>query len=132
MTPEEYIASQPVERSALLNELHQIIITNDSTVSFSVGTMMRSEMVLYCQTGAFKYALASGKQYMSLHVFPMYCRPEIHDRYKFLLHDATFQKSCINFSKREQIPLDIISQLIKDCADIDVKAIMEAYKSSKK
>lgn len=132
MTPEEYIAAQPSERSALLNELHQLIVTNDPNVTATVGTMMRNEMILYNQSCAFKYALASGKQYMSLHVFPMYCRPEIHDQYKSLLSAATFQKSCINFSKREQIPLEIISQLIKDCAEIDVHAVLESYKSSKK
>ena len=92
---------------------------------------MRNEMILYCQSGAFKYALASGKQYMSLHVFPMYCRPEIHEQYKSLLPAATFQKSCINFNGRDQVPLEIVSRLITDCAEIDVKAILDAYKNSK-
>jgi hypothetical protein len=131
MTPEEYIAAQQPERSALLNELHQLIVTNDPNVIATVGTMMRNEMILYNQSCAFKYGLASVKQHMSLHVFPMYCRLEIHDQYKSLLPAATFQKSCINFSNRDQVPLEIVSRLITDCVEIDVKAILDAYKNSK-
>jgi hypothetical protein len=69
MTAEEYLTALQPERSSLLNEIHKIIISHDPAISATVGTMMLSKMILYYQSGTFKYGLASGKQYMSLHVF---------------------------------------------------------------
>ena len=131
MTISEYISHQPAERQKLLSEIHDIIIANDKTVTPVVEPMMRQEMIVY-KAGIFKYGLASPKNYMSLHVLPIYGSPVLHEKYKKLLSKANFQKGCINFKNEEEMPLKIVEQLIADCSKIDLKKMKEEYFKSKK
>lgn len=86
---------------------------------------MGKEMIIYNAPGTFKYGLASVKNYMSLHVLPMYGSTIIYEKYKALLKDAAFQKGCINFNNAAEMPLKIVKELIIDCSKIDLRAIRE-------
>lgn len=132
MTIEAFIAAQLPERQDLLTKVNAIIIKEDTTVIASIAPMMGKEMIIYNAPGTFKYGLSSVKQYMSLHVLPMYGSEKIYTKYKALLPKAAFQKGCINFKNEEELPLKIVQQLIKDCAKIDLRAIREEYLKSKK
>jgi len=94
--------------------------------------MMGKEMIIYKDRCMMKYALSGVIKYMSLHVLPIYGSPVLHERYKTALNKASFQKGCINFEKTEQIPLDIMKQLIIDCSKIDLVKIREEYLKTKK
>ena len=132
MTVDAYILSQPADRQPLLHTLHRAIIDADKSVTPTVGAMMGKEMIIYNAPGIFKYALASVKQYMSLHVLPIYGSPTLHEKYKKLLPHASFQKGCINFKNAEEMPPNIVKALIKDCAPIDLLKIREDYLKSRK
>ncbi len=93
--------------------------------------MMGKEMIIYNAPGTFKYGLSSVKNYMSLHVLPMYGSPIIYEKYKGLLKEASFQKGCINFKSKDEMPLKIVKDLITDCSKIDLLAIREKYLKSK-
>lgn len=88
-------------------------------------------MIIYKANKVFKYGLASVKDYMSLHVLPMYGSQVIYGRYSRLLDKAKFQKGCINFKIAAEMPLPIVEGLIKDCEPIDLTAIMEELKNRK-
>lgn len=118
---------EPTRQQAII-EMHQVITSADSTIEPSIGPMMGKEMILYKAAGVFKYGLASVKNYMSLHVMPMYANPKLHAKYAKLLSKAQFQKGCINFKEAGDMPLDIVKQLIEDCSAIDLRAIMEGIK----
>ncbi len=131
MTITEYIEAQPADRQALLQALHTAIVENDSTVTPTVGPMMSKQMILYnCKT--FKYGLASVKDYMSLHVMPMYMNAPMHQKYEALLPKAKFQKGCINFKNADEMPVDVVKQLIADSAGFDLHAYREKYLAEKK
>ncbi len=132
MTISEYISAQPEDRQELLSQLHGIIIKKDKTVTPVISPMMGKEMIIYNAPGTFKYGLASVKKYMSLHVLPMYGSPVIYEKYKALLKDASFQKGCINFKNKDEMPLKIVQDLISDCSKIDLRALREEYLKSKK
>ncbi|MEI8059529.1 MAG: DUF1801 domain-containing protein [Ferruginibacter sp.] len=132
MTIETFILQQPIERQNILSKIHEIIISNDKTVTANIAPMMGKEMIIYNAPGSFKYGLASAKQYMSLHVLPIYCSEKIYTKYKALLNKATFKKGCINFNTNNEMPLKIVKQLIKDCALIDLKALKETYAKEKR
>jgi hypothetical protein len=68
---------------------------------------------------------------MSLHVLPMYGSAKIYDKYKGLLKDAKFQKGCINFTNKDEMPLKIVKDLITDCSKIDLRVIRENLLKSK-
>jgi hypothetical protein len=125
MTIPEFISTQQAERQELLFKLHEIIIQKDKTVTPVIAPMMGKEMIIYNAPGTFKYGLASVKNYMSLHVLPMYGSPVIYEKYKALLKDASFQKGCINFNNKAEMPLKIVKELITDCSKIDLRAIRE-------
>ena len=129
---EAYIAHQPAERQQLLTSLHQLITECDITVAPVAEPMMGKEMIVYKHRGMMKYALASVKNYMSLHVLPMYGYAPLYEKYKVLLPQAAFQKGCINFTGAGEIPLDIIKQLLTDCASIDMVKIREAQLAERK
>src|SRR6476646_10850019 len=100
MSISEFISTQPEERQELLSQLHEIIIQNDKTVTPVIAPMMGKEMIIYNAPGSFKYGLSSVKNYMSLHVLPMYGSTILYNKYKVLLKEANFQKGCINFKTK--------------------------------
>lgn len=122
-----YLSNQAGERKDLLLSIHEIIIDGDPSVKAEEGKMMGKEMILYQCDGMFKYGLCSAKNYMSLHILPIYVSPKLHDKFEKLLSKAAFQKGCINFATGEEMPLNIVKQLIKESSEVDLKAIRENY-----
>jgi hypothetical protein len=127
----EFISNQPEERQKLLSQLHEIIIQKDKTVTPVIAPMMGKVMIIYNAPGSFKYGLSSVKNYMSLHVLPMYGSTILYNKYKVLLKEANFQKGCINFKNKDEMPLKIVKDLIADCSKIDLRALRENYLKSK-
>jgi hypothetical protein len=122
---QNYISAQPLGRQSVLTDIHSIIVEEDKTVVPVVEPMMRKEMIIYKSTGMMKYGLAGVKNYMSLHVLPIYMSETLFSKYKSLLPKANFQKGCINFDSAEEMPLDIVRQLIADCSKIDLAKIRQ-------
>jgi len=129
---EQYISAQPLDRRPILTGIHLIIVEEDKTVIPVVEPMMGKEMIVYKNKFLMKYGLAGVKNYMSLHLLPMYGSKTLFSRYKSLLHHANFQKGCINFNTNEEMPLDIVRQLMADCSKIDLLKIREDYLKEKK
>lgn len=127
-----YILSQPAERQSILFDIHAIILDQDRSVTSEIEPMMGKEMIIYKCNGLMKYGLAGVKNYMSLHVLPMYGSTLLYEKYKLLLSKANFQKGCINFDTSEKMPLDIIRQLISDCSKVDLKKIREDQLNQRK
>ena len=127
-----FILEQPTERQPVFKNIHLIIIEEDKTIVASIEKMMGKEMIIYKDRGMMKYALASVKNYMSLHVLPMYMSAELFSKYKSLLNKASFQKGCINFLLADEMPLKIVRQLIHDCSTIDLIKIREDQLKEKK
>ncbi len=128
MTPTEFISSMPAERQATLTAIHEAILANDNGVIPVIKPMMGKEMILYEQHKYMKYGLASTKNYMSLHCLPMYMVPAIHTKYEGQLPDAKFQKGCINFTDGEQLPIEILTDLLTECAAINIATVLENRK----
>jgi hypothetical protein len=123
---------QPIERQIILTRINLTILETDKTVKGEVSTMMGKEMIVYKGKGMMKYGLSSGKNYMSLHVLPIYGSASLHSKYKNLLNRANFQKGCINFDSEDKMPAEIVKKLIEDCSSIDLIKIREDYLRLKK
>lgn len=132
MTIAEYIQSAPAERQAVLSKLHEIIVASDATIVPVVKPMMGKDMLLYEEQGkVMKYGLADTKNYMSLHCLPMYMNPPMHAKYEALAPTAKFQKGCINFNDEAELTPEVVAQLIKDCSEISIIAMLENRKKKK-
>lgn len=114
-----------------MQAIHEVILNEDCTVEASLGSMMGKPMIIYNNRGFFKYGLAGGKEYMSLYVMPVYGSPQLYTKYQQLLPKVRFQKGCINFKSGKEMPLDVITQLFKDCGPIDLLAMRQEYLKSK-
>ena len=132
MTIAEHIATHPADRQTLIEAIHNLILKNDPSVEAVVGAMMGKEMILYNDRGSFKYGLAGVKEHMSLHCLPIYMNVALHAKYAAMVPKAKVQKGCINFKIETEMPLDVVSALISDCAPIDLIAIRQQYLDSKK
>ena len=49
-----------------------------------------------------------------------------------LLPLANFQKGCINFNNKNEMPIEIVRELIIDCSSFDLAKMREEYLKSKK
>ena len=132
MDIETYISNQHSDRQNILTKINEAILENDKSVEAVIVPMMRVEMIIYKARGTMKYGLASVKNYMSLHLLPIYGSQPLHAKYQALLPKASFQKGCINFKDEAEMPNDIVQQLICDCAPIDLVKIREDYLKAKK
>ena len=128
MSVDEYLSGLQLDRRVALSEINAIIISTDKNTVAKVGMMMGKEMILYHSAGYFIYGLTDAKAYMSLHLMPIYGSPELHVKYKALLPRAKFQKGCINFKSIDDMPSEIVKQLISDAAKLDWAAIVAKYK----
>jgi uncharacterized protein YdhG (YjbR/CyaY superfamily) len=131
MEPEFFIAQQESPRKEILLSIHSIISQTNKKVKAEVSDMMGKEMIIYKLGGHFIYALSSVKSHMSLHLMPIYSSAALHNKYSKLLNKAKFQKGCINFKSAEEVPLNILKQLMTECSKIDYLAIVEKYMASK-
>jgi len=125
-----FLSKQTSERKQILSAIHKIIVAGDKNAKAEIGTMMGKEMILYKTSEVFKYGLSSVKSHMSLHAMPIYGSGKLHSKYAKLLNQAKLQKGCINFKNSEEMPLDIVRQLIDDCAKVDLVAIREGIKNN--
>ena len=120
MLVSKFISIQLNDRQDLLTKIHEIILEEDKTIKTEVKAMIGKEMIVYNASAIFKYGLSSVKNYMLLHVMPIYGSITLYSKYKAILPKAKFQKGCINFKNEEEVPLEIVRQLIHDCSGIDL------------
>lgn len=78
-------------------------------------------------------ALANQKNYITLHLLPIYIYPEL----KVKFDDAANKKlkcgkGCVNFKRAEDLPLDTIAGIISATSAESYKAKLQSIKSEKK
>lgn len=121
----KYFEGQPLDRKDVLQQIHAIILEEDDTVIPVLEPMMGKEMIVYKSRGMMKYALASVKNHMSLHVLPMYASPVLFEKFQKLLPRAAFQKGCMNFHNADDMPLKKVKQIFAECSGIDMVRMRE-------
>lgn len=57
-------------------------------------------------------ALANQKNYISLHLMPLYFFPEVKAKLDASAPRLKCGKGCINFKKAEELPLDVIAEIV--------------------
>jgi len=127
-----FISKIESPRKELMTSIHNLILKTNKQVKPEIEKMMGVEMIVYKQSGLFTYGLSSVKSHMSLHAMPIYMNPPLHGKYSKLLNKAKFQKGCVNFKSAEEMPLDVVKNLLSDCSKVDLIGIMEKHRAKKK
>ena len=106
-TVSEYLAELPADRQTALQKVRSVIKKAVPQAKES----MQHGMAAYELNGLL-CALASQKNHMALYV----CDADVVEAHRSSLGKLPSGKGCIRFAKLEELPLDAISQILKDAA----------------
>lgn len=99
-----YIAEVPAERRETMEKLRSLCQKNLS----GYQEVIEHGMPGYKRNGSLELSFASQKQYIAI-----YAKPELAQEFRAELGAASIGKSCIRFSKPEQIDFKVIAKLLK-------------------
>lgn len=140
MTPESYLAKQPADRRVALSAVRDVILRAlpDGYAELINGGMLVYAVPLsrypktYNKQPLWYAALAGQKGYNSLYLMSAYGSPEhrrrLRDGFERLGKKLDIGKSCIHFVRAEDLPLDVIGELI---ASVPVDRWIEIYEQSR-
>lgn len=140
-TPEEYLKELPVERKEAFMKLRTLFLENlsagfEEQMSYGmIGFVVPHSIYpngYHCNPKLplpFA-ALASQKNFIALYHMGIYAKPELLDWFvaeypKHSKQKLDMGKSCIRFKKMEQIPFDLLAELLKKMAVEDWISIYE-------
>ena len=123
-TPEDYIAELPYDRKKAIVAVRDVILDN---LPLGYEEVMNWGMITYqvpLETYPDTYnkkplmyaALASEKNYMVVHFMCLYTNADLKQRFETAYKEAgkklDMGKSCVRFKKLENLPLDLIGEVI--------------------
>ncbi len=127
--PDEYISKIPKDRIPYFKKLRQIILDNipegfEEQMSYGmIGYVVPKSIYpngYHCDTSLpLPFTnIASQKNFIALYHSGIYANPEIHDWFvseypKYCKRKLDMGKSCVRFKKAEEIPFDLIAQLMQ-------------------
>ena len=135
-TVNEYIASLPSERAAVIRALRKIILENlpkgyEETMNWgmiSYEIPLKTYPITYNKKPLSYVALAAQKNNYSLHLMGLYWDEERDKAFVAAFKKAGKKldrgKGCIRFKKMEDLPLDVIGKTI---GQISVKEYIRHY-----
>lgn len=140
-TPEEYLEELPVERKEAFNKLRTLFLENlpagfEEQMSYGmIGFVVPHSIYpngYHCDPKLplpFA-ALASQKNFIALYHMGIYAKPELLDWFvaeypKHSKQKLDMGKSCMRFKKMDQIPFDLLAELLKKMAVEDWISIYE-------
>ena len=123
-TPEEYLASLPIDRRQALTAVRQVILNNLpkgyeeamnwGMISYQVPLSIYPDT--YNKQPLMYAALASQKNYMAVYLTGIYSNPKVNkafeDDYLATGKKLDRGKSCIRFKRLEDLPLEVIGKYI--------------------
>lgn len=141
-TPDEYIAAIPEDRKPYLQKLRETILKNipkgfEETMQYSMISYVVPHSIYpdgyHCNPqDALPFAsIASQKNSINLYHSGIYADKKLYDWFvseypKYCTRKLDMGKSCIRFKKLEEIPYQLIGQLMKK---VKVKDYIKTYES---
>jgi hypothetical protein len=76
-------------------------------------------------------ALANQKNYISLHLLPIYIYPELRAKFDAANKKLKCGKGCVNFKRAEDLPLAVIAEIISATPPDSFRAKHQSVKNKK-
>ncbi len=105
-----YVAEVSAERREAIENLRNLILQNLP----GVEECIEFGMPCYKRKGAIEISFASQKQYIALYV-----NPALTNEFRDALGAASIGKSCIRFTRPEQMDFTVLEQLLRKVADAE-------------
>jgi hypothetical protein len=135
-TPEEYLAGLTRERSRVLAKVRAVVSQNlqpgyEETIGS--GMIVWQVPLIVCPDTYNKKplmlaGLANQKNYMSLYLMPIYANPKLRELLDASGKQLKMGKSCINFRYVDELPLDVIGEIISKCGMADYVKSAQEYR----
>lgn len=141
--PEEYLEKVPEERKSALHKLRKTILDNlpkgfEETMSYGmIGYVIPHSIYpsgYHCDTSLPLpfMSFASQKNFVALYHSGVYAKPELLDWFvteypKHCKRKLDMGKSCIRFKKVDDIPYDLIAELVRK---MTVEEFIDIYETS--
>ena len=146
-TVRQYLSKLPSERRNMIEAVRRVILANldpdleegmqYGMIGYSVAHRVYPDGYHCDPRQPLPYAaLASQKQYVSLHVMSVYSKPGeeqwVRDRWKAAGKKLDMGKGCIRFRKLDDLPLEAIGELFRRVSARDYVACYEAIRTRTK
>ncbi len=125
---EQFLNNLPADRKAEVEKVWNVIRENmPSGYSEEIDAKFLS-----FKTGKDWYvALANRKNYISLHLLPIYVYPELRAKFDAADKKSKSGKGCINFKKADDLPLEVIAEIISTTPAAIHAAKLKSMKNKK-
>jgi hypothetical protein len=109
---DRYLAGLPPERRDAIERVWQVMREN---VPEGYTEKITPKFLTYTADDEWYIALANQKNYISLYLMPVYVFPELKARLDNSGKNLKCGKSCINFKRAEDLPLETIAEIVSAC-----------------
>jgi uncharacterized protein YdhG (YjbR/CyaY superfamily) len=108
-SPDAYVQSLDEDRRAQVEAIRRLVRASvpEATEGIVWG------MIGYAIDGRPFAGVASQKSYVSLYLMDLYTQPGLREKHAPALSKLKMGKSCINFQRVEELPLDTIAAILK-------------------
>ena len=126
---EQFLDSLPPERRGEAERVWQVV---RASVPDGYREEVTAKFLTFKAAGEWYVALASQKNYLSLHLVPIYVYPELRAKLDAGGKRLKCGKGCINFRRAEELPLEVIGEVIRANSAADYVEKMRSVRKSKK
>ena len=125
----DYLASLPAERKDVVEQVWETV---RRSMPAEYIEQISPKYLMFSADGEMYVSLANQKNYISLHLMPIYVFPELKAKLDNSGKKLKGGKSCVNFLRAEELPLDIIAQVIGSCEAETYKEEMRRLRGKEK
>lgn len=126
---EQYLDALPPERRSVIEEVWQVVREN---MPVGYREVINSGFLTFKAGEEWYVALANCKNYVSLHLTPIYMFPEMKAKLDNSGKKMKGGKGCINFTRVEELPLDVLGEILGAYGAEDYQEQMQRIRSSRK
>lgn len=108
----DYLASLPAERKEAVEDVWKAV---RESMPAGYTEQISPKYLTFAADGEMYVALANQKNYLTLHLIPIYIFPELKAKLDDSGKKPKVGKGCVNFLSAEELPLDIIAQIVGSC-----------------
>lgn len=106
---EHYLEGLPAERRSEVDKVWRVVRKN---MPKGYIEEIGPKFISFKADADWYVALASQKNYISLYLMPVYVFPELKAKLDAAVKNLKCGKSCINFKKAEDLPLDTVGEIV--------------------
>lgn len=126
---EQFLNSLPPERRGEVERVWQVV---RASMPDGYREEVTAKFLTFKAEGEWYVALASQKNYLSLYLTPIYVYPELRAKLDAGGKKLKCGKGCISFKRAEELPLEVIGEIIGANSAADYVEKMRSLRKSRK